>query len=84
MPAHTLAQPLTELRTVCGEEFPLVAYGNIGYVDDSQGWVNTDSTDHSGYLQQAHTWPAQIVGACCGSTPEHIRMLKRKWQNTDP
>lgn len=77
MPAHTIAQPLSELRAICGEDFPLVAYGNIGYVDDEQGWINTDSTDPEGYLQHAQSWPAQIIGACCGSTPEHIRKLKQ-------
>ena len=77
MPAHTIAQPLTELRVICGENFPLMAYGNIGYVDDEQGWINTDSTDPESYLQHAQSWPAQIIGACCGSTPEHIRKLKQ-------
>jgi S-methylmethionine-dependent homocysteine/selenocysteine methylase len=77
MPAHTIAQPLTELRAICGETFPLVAYGNIGYEDDEQGWINTDSTDPAGYLRHAQTWPAQVIGACCGSTPEHIRKLKQ-------
>lgn len=81
MPAHTLAQPLTELRAICGEDFPLLAYGNIGHVDDEQGWINTDSTLPEGYLQHAQTWPAQIIGACCGSTPEHIRKLKQGWKN---
>jgi S-methylmethionine-dependent homocysteine/selenocysteine methylase len=33
MPAHTITQPLTELRAICGENFPLMAYGNIGHVD---------------------------------------------------
>ncbi|WP_186377532.1 homocysteine S-methyltransferase family protein [Planctopirus ephydatiae] len=82
MPAHTLAQPLRELRAVCGEEFPVMAYGNIGHVDEEQGWVNTDTTDPNGYLQNARTWPAQIIGACCGSTPEHIRKLKQGWKNS--
>ncbi len=76
MPAHTLAQPLAELRAICGEDFPLLAYGNIGQVDNEQGWINTDSTAPEGYLQHAQSWPAQIIGACCGSTPEHIRKLK--------
>lgn len=80
MPAHTLAQPLNQLRAVCGENFPLVAYGNIGYADDEKGWINTDSTDPEGYLQHAQSWPAQIIGACCGSTPEHIRRLKQGWK----
>jgi S-methylmethionine-dependent homocysteine/selenocysteine methylase len=84
MPAHTIAQPLNECRAVCGETFPLLAYGNIGHVDDAQGWVNTDSTDPAGYLQHAQTWPAQIIGACCGSTPEHIRALKQGWRKLSP
>lgn len=82
MPAHTLAQPLTELRAICGEDFPLMAYGNIGFADDDQGWVNTDSTAPEGYLQYARTWPAQIIGGCCGSTPEHIRKLKQGWKDS--
>ncbi len=77
MPAHTIAQPLKELRAICGDNFPLMAYGNIGYVDDEQGWINTDATDPQGYLQHARNWPAQIIGACCGSTPDHIRALKQ-------
>jgi S-methylmethionine-dependent homocysteine/selenocysteine methylase len=81
MPAHTLARPLAELRAICGQDFPLLAYGNIGQVDDKQGWINTDSTHPEGYLQHAQTWPAQIIGACCGSTPEHIRKLKQGWKN---
>ena len=80
MPAHAIAQPLNELRAICGESFPLLAYGNIGHVDDEQGWINTDSTDPEGYLQHAQTWPAQIIGACCGSTPEHIRKLQLSWK----
>ena len=82
MPAHTLVRPLTELRAICGEDFPLLAYGNIGYVDDEQGWINTDSTDPDGYLQHAQAWSAQIIGACCGSTPEHIGKLKQGWKDT--
>jgi S-methylmethionine-dependent homocysteine/selenocysteine methylase len=75
-PAHTLAKPLAELQTICGPDFPLIAYGNIGHADDEQGWVNTDALDPEGYLQVARTWPAQIVGGCCGTTPEHIRKLR--------
>jgi S-methylmethionine-dependent homocysteine/selenocysteine methylase len=79
MPAHTVAEPLAELREICGEDFPLMAYGNV---DNEQGWVNTDSTAPEGYLQYARTWPAQIIGGCCGSTPEHIRKLKQGWKDS--
>lgn len=75
-PAHTLAKPLAELRAICGPDFPLIAYGNIGYPDEAQGWINTDAESPENYWQCARTWPAQIVGGCCGTTPEHIRKLK--------
>ncbi|MCC7373242.1 MAG: homocysteine S-methyltransferase family protein, partial [Verrucomicrobiales bacterium] len=77
-PAHTLANPLAELRTFCGPDFPLIAYGNIGYADEKAGWVNTDAVDPERYLQYVQTWPAQIVGGCCGTTPGHIRKLRAR------
>jgi methionine synthase I (cobalamin-dependent) len=72
-----MAKPLAELRALCGEKFPLMAYGNIGYVDEEQGWINTNSIDPAGYLHHAKSWPVQIIGGCCGTTPEHIRKLKQ-------
>jgi homocysteine S-methyltransferase len=81
-PAHTLAKPLAELRAVCGPDFPLIAYGNIGYADEAQGWINTDAVNPDSYLQTAQTWPAQIVGGCCGTTPEHIRKLRADRNHT--
>jgi S-methylmethionine-dependent homocysteine/selenocysteine methylase len=83
MPAHSLAKPLTELRSICGPGFPLVAYGNIGHVDDEQGWINTDAVNPDSYFQHAQTWPAQIIGGCCGSTPEHIRKLYQRRKNNN-
>lgn len=80
-PAPTLAKPLAELRAICGPDFPLLAYGNIGYADEKDGWINTDATEPDSYLQHAQTWSAQIVGGCCGSTPEHIRKLNQKWKS---
>ena len=75
-PAHTLAKPLAELRGICGPDFPLIAYGNIGYADEAQGWINTDAESPESYLHHAETWPAQILGGCCGTTPAHIRRLR--------
>lgn len=80
-PAHTLGKPLAELRATCGPDFPLIAYGNIGYADEAQGWINTDAVDPESYLQYAQTWPAQLVGGCCGTTPEHIRRLRAGSRN---
>jgi len=74
--ASQLAAPLEELRTVCGPNFPLIAYGNIGYPDDKLGWVNTDAENPEEYRKHAKHWPAHILGGCCGTTPAHIEKLK--------
>ncbi len=75
-PTPNLAKPLAELESVCGKNFPLIAYGNIGYADEKVGWVNTDSEDPKNYCEHAVHWNAKIIGGCCGTTPEHIRQLK--------
>jgi homocysteine S-methyltransferase len=75
-PTPNLAKPLQELQAVCGQGFPLVAYGNIGYADDEVGWINTDSEDPKAYGEHAIHWPVKIVGGCCGTTPAHIEQLK--------
>ncbi|HSO17816.1 MAG TPA: homocysteine S-methyltransferase family protein [Desulfosarcina sp.] len=75
-PTPSLAKPLSELRNVCGPDFPLIAYGNIGYPDEKVGWVNTDAENPVAYCQHAVDWPAKIVGGCCGTTPAHIEQLR--------
>jgi methionine synthase I (cobalamin-dependent) len=75
-PTQNLAAPLAELHAVCDPDFPLIAYGNIGYPDERVGWVNTDVEDPIVYCQHAARWPVHIVGGCCGTTPAHIAELK--------
>jgi methionine synthase I (cobalamin-dependent) len=81
-PTPNLAKPLAELQNAClsatagGKDFPLIAYGNIGYADEKVGWVNTDSENPKAYCEHASHWPVKIVGGCCGTTPEHIAQLK--------
>ncbi|MDO9300894.1 MAG: homocysteine S-methyltransferase family protein [Anaerolineales bacterium] len=77
-PTPNLAKPLAELQTACGKDFPLIAYGNIGYADEEVGWVNTDSENPNIYCEHASHWPVKIVGGCCGTTPEHITQLKKQ------
>jgi S-methylmethionine-dependent homocysteine/selenocysteine methylase len=74
--APHLAKPLNELRSACGKDFPLIAYGNIGYADEKVGWVNTDSEDPEKYAAYALHWNARIIGGCCGTTPDHIQALR--------
>ena len=75
-PAPFLSRPLEELRGACGPDMPLIAYGNIGYADAEQGWINTDAESPEAYSEYASGWPAQIIGGCCGTTPEHVRHLR--------
>ena len=74
-PTPNLAKPLGELKSACPQDFPLIAYGNIGYADDAVGWVNTDAENPSAYCEHAAHWPAKIIGGCCGTTPAHIARL---------
>ena len=76
-PTPGLAKPLGELASACGRDFPLIAYGNIGYADEKVGWINTDSESPEIYRQHAIRWNARIIGGCCGTTPGHIRSLCR-------
>lgn len=75
-PTPNLVRPLAELQNACGKDFPLIAYGNIGYADEKVGWVNTDSENPKAYCEHAIHWPAKIIGGCCGTTPEHIERLR--------
>ena len=72
-----LARPLEELASACPPNFPLIAYGNIGYADEAVGWVNTDAERPEAYCAHASKWPARIVGGCCGTTPAHIAELSK-------
>ena len=77
-PAPDLLSPVKALLSVCGET-PVGAYGNIGRPDAAQGWVNTDAVAPTAYARFARTWldaGATIIGGCCGTTPEHIRVLR--------
>lgn len=57
---------------------PLLAYGNIGCADEHGNWFSTDAVSPGDYLTHARRWikaGANIIGGCCGTTPEHIRLL---------
>jgi S-methylmethionine-dependent homocysteine/selenocysteine methylase len=81
VPADVLTRSLEQLRSACGNAYPLIAYGNVGYADDRTGWVNTDAVDAAAYAAYAASWPVRIVGGCCGTTPAHIAELRRRLQD---
>ncbi|HMH53662.1 MAG TPA: homocysteine S-methyltransferase family protein [Candidatus Acidoferrum sp.] len=67
---------IREMRAVCGDA-PLVAYPNAGLPVTTGDTV----TYELGPEEMARDYPAlleagcNIVGACCGSNPEHIRRI---------
>ena len=65
---------------------PIGAYAHGGSIEDEMGQANKTvsegqslrGTDPQKYLDYAHEWiacGATIIGGCCGTTPEHIRVL---------
>ena len=67
-------------------DLPLGVYPNLGrYLDP--GWQFDDQIDPQGYARLASEWReegAQIIGGCCGVTPEHIAAVREKMAGTKP
>ncbi len=69
---------------------PLGAYAHIGRYDPPSWkfgfyprFSSTDSVPPARYLEAAREWKkigAQVIGGCCGTTPEHIRALREGLQ----
>lgn len=63
---------------------PLGAYAHVGRFDPPD-WMFTDEYPPEKYLEAAREWRAlgaQVLGGCCGTTPEHIRALKEGFKGT--
>ena len=67
-------------------EMPLGAYPNLGrYLDP--GWKFDDEVGPEEYANLALQWReegAQIVGGCCGVTPEHMAVVGTRLAATKP
>jgi len=67
-------------------DMPLGVYPNLGrYLDP--GWQSDERIGRDEYAELAHMWRvegAQIVGGCCGVTPEHIAAVSASLQGTKP
>lgn len=61
-----------------GYRRPLGAYAHVGRFDPPD-WMFTDEYPPPKYLAAAREWRglgAQVIGGCCGTTPEHVRALR--------
>ncbi len=67
-------------------DLPLGAYPNLGrYLDP--GWKFDDQVGPEEYAQLTRGWReegAQIVGGCCGVTPEHLVAVREELAETKP
>jgi 5-methyltetrahydrofolate--homocysteine methyltransferase len=73
MPRELIAGMLPLLRS--STSLPLGVYPNVGTYRDP-GWSFDDEVTPETYATDAARWRdtegAQIIGGCCGTTPEHI------------
>ncbi len=79
IPPRGMDALLPRLRTVTNR--PLLAYAHINNERPTPGWSFAQSVEPEEYATCAARWVeagVQIVGGCCGTTPEHIRALRER------
>ena len=79
-PSKDVPSALRKMRNATNK--PIGAYANVGKAEPIFGWEFTHELDASHYADEAEIWiqdGAKIVGGCCGTTPEHIAELKRRF-----
>ena len=79
---HTLSEDTpAALREVTGYwSGPLGAYPHYGEFI-MPNWQFIDTVSPEGFAAEAEQWlelGAQLIGGCCGITPEHIQLLKER------
>ncbi len=67
-------------------DLPLGVYPNLGYYSDA-GWRFDPRAGPEEYAQLALEWRAegaQIVGGCCGTSPQHLAAARKALAGTKP
>ncbi len=67
-------------------DLPLGVYPNLGYLT-SAGWQFAEGVGGEEYAAMALRWReegAQIIGGCCGVTPDHIAAARAVLEDTRP
>jgi len=73
------------LRGLLPEKVRIAAYGNIGYSDDEGVWHDRGKISAEQYADAAEDWidaGATIIGGCCGTTPETIKVVAQRLGKT--
>lgn len=77
MPPKIITKVIKSLRKITNLPIGAYAQGD-GEVDDQQGWVGVGGKTVNSYLKEVKKWVksgAQIIGGCCGTSPEYIKRL---------
>lgn len=72
------SRSLPYVRALAGLGAPWGCYANAGDVEEGLGWGRADARGVARYAAHAAEWVAagaEIVGGCCGTSPEHIAAL---------
>ncbi|PWE34263.1 methionine synthase I [Maritimibacter sp. 55A14] len=79
------------LRTVlgilaAGAERPVIAKGNAGIPKYVDGHIHYDGTPElmAEYAVLARDCGARIIGGCCGTMPEHLRLMRAALESRTP
>jgi len=76
--------PFVKALASANLRIPIGAYANAGSISERMGWRNpVDSPEaHQRYASFAQTWAdagASLIGSCCGTGPEHIALLAKRF-----
>ncbi len=73
-----VVQAVAEIRTA-DPDIAIVAKANCGIPEIIDGtlWYPTANDDMTDYAELALDAGARIIGACCGSVPEHLRQIRK-------
>lgn len=78
-------EPVFEELLTCS--LPLGIYANLGIPEKNQDWSSSAHLTPQAYANLALKWQRrgiQLLGACCGSSPEHIAALSAAIARSDP
>jgi S-methylmethionine-dependent homocysteine/selenocysteine methylase len=66
------------LPALARADLPFGAYANLGEPNDETGFTRSEGCSPETFARHAASWVdagAQLVGGCCGTTPDHLRAV---------
>jgi len=66
-------------RIAKASRLPLIVKPNAGLPDGVSGRYNTGAEEFAAQMTEYAKIGARIIGGCCGTTPEYIKELKKKF-----